>query len=114
MQPIDNNLTFGIGLNAPFGLTTEYDDNWVGRYHALLSEIETININPGLGYKLSERVSIGGGINVQMVDARLTNAVDFGVILGGAGSSQTLDGESDLDAGTSSVEFNVGGLVQCR
>jgi len=101
-------------IDAPFGLTTEYDDNWVGRYHALLSEIETININPGLGYKLSERVSIGGGINVQMVDARLTNAVDFGVILGGAELSQTLDGESDLDAGTSSVEFNVGGLVQCR
>ncbi len=109
-QPIDNNLTFGIGLNAPFGLTTEYDDNWVGRYHALLSEIKTININPGLGYKLSERVSIGGGINVQMVDARLTNAVDFGAILGGAGLSQTLDGESDLDAGTSSVGFNVGAL----
>jgi len=68
-QSIDDDLTVGIGLNTPFGLATDYDDGWVGRYHALFSEIKTINVNPGLGYKLSERVSIGGGINIQFVEA---------------------------------------------
>src|SRR5262245_23818232 len=30
-------LTLGASIGAPFGLKTEYEDGWVGRYHALKS-----------------------------------------------------------------------------
>ncbi len=106
-RPIDDVLTFGVGVNVPFGLATEYDDVWAGRYHAIRSEIETVNINPAVGYKVNDRVSIGGGISVQIVDATLTQAVDFGALLG---ASQTSDGRGKVTADTTSYGYNIGAL----
>src|SRR5512141_952299 len=50
-MPINNEWAFGIGVNAPFGLTTEYDDGWIGRYQALKSQIKTINVNPAISWQ---------------------------------------------------------------
>ncbi|MDZ7579635.1 MAG: outer membrane protein transport protein [Deltaproteobacteria bacterium] len=36
----------GVGVNAPFGLKTEYDPDWKGRTQTIESEIKTINLNP--------------------------------------------------------------------
>lgn len=77
-RPINQQWTFGLGINAPFGLTTDYDDGWVGRYHALTSELKTVNINPSLAYKANDNLSIGFGLNAQYIEAHLSNAVDFG------------------------------------
>ena len=44
-RELNNKWTVGLGINAPFGLTTDYDDGWVGRYHGLLSEMKTINVS---------------------------------------------------------------------
>ncbi len=51
-------LKFAIGVNAPWGLVTDYGDDWVGRYHALKSDLKTININPVIGFRLSESISV--------------------------------------------------------
>ncbi|WP_020558500.1 OmpP1/FadL family transporter [Thiofilum flexile] len=67
---------FGVGLNAPFGLGTKYDENWVGRYHALESDIQTINFNPSLAYKVNDRFSVGAGVSVQQMKVELQSAVD--------------------------------------
>ena len=42
---LSQDLKLGLGINAPFGLTTDYSAGWVGRYHATESELKTININ---------------------------------------------------------------------
>jgi long-chain fatty acid transport protein len=65
----------GVGLNAPFGLKTEYDSGWLGRYQAIKSEVKTININPSIAYKVSDTLSLGAGLNVQWVEATLTNRI---------------------------------------
>src|SRR5512143_2449587 len=41
----------GVGLNSPFGLKTEYDPGWIGRYQAIKSEVKTVNLNPSIAYK---------------------------------------------------------------
>lgn len=79
-QPMNNDWTVGLGVNAPFGLETDYDDGWIGRYHALKSELITININPSLAYRFNDRLSFGFGVSYQKIDAKLTNALDFGSI----------------------------------
>ena len=33
--PLNERMSFGLGLGAPFGLKTEYDATWVGRFHAV-------------------------------------------------------------------------------
>lgn len=79
-RPLNERLTFGVGVNAPYGLVTDYDDDWVGRYHADRSDVKTININPSLGYRFSDRFSGGFGVSVQYVEAELSQAVDLGTI----------------------------------
>ncbi|HYR37151.1 MAG TPA: outer membrane protein transport protein, partial [Burkholderiales bacterium] len=54
---------FGLGVSVPFGLATSYDSTWIGRFQGVDSEVETVNINPAVSYKLSDAVSLGGGIS---------------------------------------------------
>ena len=66
-------LRFGVALNAPFGLKTDYDLGWRGQLLALKSEIRTVNVQPSLAYKISDSFSVGAGVSVQKIDATLTN-----------------------------------------
>jgi long-chain fatty acid transport protein len=65
----------GLTINGPFGLATEWDQPWVGQFHAIRSEIETLNINPSVSYKLNNMVALGAGLSYQQLKAKLTNAV---------------------------------------
>ncbi len=85
-------LFVGIGLNAPFGLKTEYDANWVGRFHAIESEMKTINVNPSIAYKVSDMLSLGAGVNLQRAEATLSNAVNYSAAAFGAGGAAALAG----------------------
>ena len=76
--PLNNRVVLGLGVNVPFGLATEYNDDWVGRYQAIKSEVTTININPSIAFKATNSLSVGIGINYQYMNAELTQAVDQG------------------------------------
>jgi long-chain fatty acid transport protein len=71
-------IKLGVGVNAPFGLKTEYDSNWIGRFQAVKSELKTININPALAFKVNDQLSLGFGVSAMWAQAELTNAVNFG------------------------------------
>ncbi len=84
---ISDKLAFGLGINAPFGLSTEYDKTWVGRYHAVESEVVTININPSVAFQLTEKLSFGVGFNAQYMEATLSSMVDGGLVGATAGAA---------------------------
>jgi long-chain fatty acid transport protein len=120
---LNDKTVLGIGVNAPFGLVTEYDDDWVGRYHAIKSDLKTINVNPSIAFKTSDKLSVGFGINVQYVELELTQAVDFGAacaqaFLGGlpaaaaCASPQNFDGKAKLEADDLSWGYNLGLIYQ--
>ncbi|HCA26193.1 MAG TPA: transporter, partial [Betaproteobacteria bacterium] len=110
-QTIAPRLKFGIGVTAPFGLLTQYDNGWKGRYHGLKSQLQTLDINPALGYRLDDRISLGAGVSFQYMRADLTKAIDFGTICGGAcGAPQSNDGLAKLSGGGWGVGFNLGAL----
>lgn len=97
-------VRYGVSINAPFGLKTDYQSNWVGRYHALNTELKTVDVNPAIAYSLNDNVSIGGGVSVQYVEATLSQAVFLG-----AGIP---DGRSTVSGDDTSMGFNVGVMVQ--
>jgi long-chain fatty acid transport protein len=120
---LNDDVVLGIGVNAPFGLVTEYDDDWVGRYHAIKSDLLTININPSIGFKATEKLSLGVGVNLQYIDLELTQAVDFGAacaqaFVGGnpgalaCAQPQQHDGKVKLNADDWSWGFNLGLIYQ--
>ena len=83
--PVGDRVRLGLAVTTPFGLATDYPDGWVGRYHAVDSELRTYNINPALAVRVTDWLSLGVGFQAQYADGELTNAVDFGTI--GAGFS---------------------------
>ncbi|MCK5205002.1 MAG: outer membrane protein transport protein, partial [Desulfobacterales bacterium] len=69
-----------IGIVSPFGLETDYDKNWKGRYYTTKSSVLTIDINPSVAYRINSHFSVGAGVSAQWIDAELKNAVDYGTI----------------------------------
>jgi long-chain fatty acid transport protein len=102
-RDLNSQLKFGFAINVPFGLSTEYDETWIGRYHALKSSVETINLNPALAFKLNDQLSLGAGVSVQYISAELTSAVDSGSICVGLGGGATC-GALSLTPGNQAVD----------
>lgn len=75
----DNGIAVGAMVNAPFGLKTEYDRDWVGRYYAVESDVKIVNLTLAAGIDIvPERLSIGGGVVFSHANVTLSKAVDFG------------------------------------
>jgi long-chain fatty acid transport protein len=120
-QQINDQWAAGIGVNTPYGLATDYSNNWVGRYNALETNLMTVNINPAVSYRFNEQFAIGAGFNAMKADAKLTNAVDFGTLafLGSRGligtpSTQQYDGKQKLTGNSWGYGWNVGILFEPR
>src|ERR1700680_5262722 len=96
--PINKQWSVGIGGNAPFGLKTEYDSDWIGRFQAVKSKIETINVNPAVSFKASDMVTIGGGANYQHLKAELTSRVNYAGAIGLAAQQAAAAGQIPVAA----------------
>ncbi|MEE9344828.1 MAG: DUF1302 family protein [Methylococcales bacterium] len=113
---------FGLGITVPFGLGAKYNKHWQGRYEAINSQLQTVDINPAISYALNDKVSLGFGFSAQYIDVELTNALDFGSIcfgqLGTATCSelglspQVADGKFELKADGWSWGYNAGVLFK--
>jgi long-chain fatty acid transport protein len=87
-------LWAGVGVGAPFGLKTEWDSGWVGRFHAIKSEVMSVNINPSVAWKVNEMFSVGGGISAMYFDAELTSAVNYSAAAVQAGAGGLINAAS--------------------
>jgi len=116
---------FGVGINVPFGLTTKYSSDWIGRYHAVESDLQTVNINPSVAFKATEKLSLGVGVSAQKVDAKLSSALDIGTIgllqyaqanggstVGSQFIPANMDGFVELNADDWGYGFNLGALYE--
>ncbi len=75
--PINQIISFGLGISAPFGLKTEYDSTWIGRFQAIKSDVKTINVNPSLSWKVNDAVALGFGVDYQKLKGEFTSAANY-------------------------------------
>src|SRR5207248_2343633 len=75
--PFTDKWSFGIGVNVPYGLKTEYDSDWLGRFQAIKSKVETYNVNPVISWEPTKTLTVGAGVSFQRLNAELTNRVNF-------------------------------------
>jgi len=71
---INPQWSVGLAINAPFGLGTEWSTTWAGQFHAIKSEIQTLNINPTVSFKVNNMIALGAGVSYQKIHAELTSA----------------------------------------
>ena len=100
----------GLALTAPWGLGVQYDDDWFGRYDSIETRLTTVNVSPALAYRVTEWLSIGGGVNVEYADAKLTNALPDTLAPGGPSSGT--DGISKFTGDSLAYGFNVGVMLK--
>ncbi|ATD66623.1 hypothetical protein CNR27_03455 [Luteimonas chenhongjianii] len=81
VHKLDNGVALGAMISAPFGLKTEYDADWVGRYAAQTSDVKVIDLTLSGAIDLSDRFSVGLGVIASRADVTLSRAVDFGALL---------------------------------
>ncbi|HNX04302.1 MAG TPA: outer membrane protein transport protein [Opitutales bacterium] len=107
LQPLTSKLTAGLSVNCPFGLGTEYDEGWVGRYMARKSEIQTFDVSPALSYKVTDSFSIGVGFDLYYIDANLTSDIDLN-----KDGTSLLDGFTNMKADDDAYGYHLGMLWQ--
>lgn len=118
-------LWFGAGFYSRFGLGTEFDQNWWGRYNSYNAVIQTLSFNPNLSVKLNDAVSVAAGVEVMWFDLTLEQKIDATApfVLGGFGptlaalgystkindpTTSALDVDSELKGDTFGYGFTLG------
>jgi long-chain fatty acid transport protein len=72
---LENNLAFGVGLYVPYGLGSEWAEDWEGRYLAVKSDLQAMYINPTVAYKANDQFSIGVGVSYIMGNVELSQRI---------------------------------------
>ncbi|MCW9089547.1 MAG: OmpP1/FadL family transporter [Gammaproteobacteria bacterium] len=113
VKTLQEDMRFGLGIYAPFGLGLDYDDEWMGRYITTSSDLKVINISPALSFRASNKMNLGVGIDLQYLDATLANAVDFGTIcaaysIASCADPQNNDGSQELTGSNWALGFSFG------
>ncbi|MEE6206625.1 MAG: OmpP1/FadL family transporter [Alphaproteobacteria bacterium] len=71
---INDKLFIGLAGNSPFGMITKYDQDWVGGDHGITSDVKTATFTPMAAYKVTDKLSLGAGMQIQYVWAHLTSS----------------------------------------
>lgn len=74
-QKINDDLFAGIGMYGNYGLGTDYG-NWAGDRLIKKSTMAALTLSPSVAYKLNDRLSIGGSVNLNYGFLSLTRNVD--------------------------------------
>jgi len=113
---LTKDLYVGLGVGAPFGLKTEYDNPWTGAAQSHKFEVKTMNVNPSLAYRVNDKVSLGLGLNWQKLDAQYVRTAGVGPVPGAPSQSNPFSGvptqlsTADLNLNDNAWGWNIGGL----
>jgi long-chain fatty acid transport protein len=79
--PVGNNITFGVGAFAGFGLRTNWDDPWVGRFISKDANVKTLSIEPAIAWQTSDgRFAIGAGAEYRRSHITLNQNIPLPII----------------------------------
>ncbi|MCI8209349.1 Long-chain fatty acid transport protein [Pseudomonas sp. S25] len=106
VKPIDDHWAFGVGVYVPFGLVTDYENGFAGRYFADKSHVQVVTFQPTVSYAFNDKVSIGFGPTINRIDGELTASTINPFSRG------TNDGSVKIKGDDTALGFNVGILVQ--
>ncbi len=59
---INDRWSVGIAEYSRFGLGTEFDEDWAGRYNLTKAHIQSYSINPNVAFKVTDELSVALGV----------------------------------------------------
>ncbi len=103
---LNQSLWLGVGITSPFGLKTDYDANFIGRFQAQNTDLKTDDINPSIAWKINDTVTLGAGVSYQHAQVTL----DRPAITAFVPPATVFTGATQLDASDSNWGWNVGAM----
>ncbi|MGU3349037.1 OmpP1/FadL family transporter [Pseudomonas monsensis] len=104
VKPIDEHWAFGLGVYVPFGLITDYEKGFAGRYFGSKSEVQVITFQPTVSYKFNDVVSVGFGPTINRIDGTLESNLSI--------TQAAPDGKVKIKGDDTALGYNIGVLVQ--
>jgi long-chain fatty acid transport protein len=79
VQPINQTWKFGLGVETPFGLVTEWEnpDRFAGRFVSTKAALQAVDINPTLGWQITPSFGIGIGAIARLSTVELNRNIPF-------------------------------------
>ena len=97
---LTDSMWIGLAMTVPFGMGTEYKDDWRLANRGISAEVLTFDFNPNVAWKVSDKLSLGVGMSIQYAAADLKMRQDI------SAPGNSVDGEVDADS--IAWGFNVG------
>lgn len=98
---LDKKLKFGLGIYTPFGSSSQWEDDWKGRYVIQQVDLKTIFIQPTISYRINDKIGLGVGFVYNTGSLLLRKAIPLS-------SSSMADGQAELTGKGSGIGFNAG------
>jgi long-chain fatty acid transport protein len=70
---LDPQFLLGLAVTNPFGLRTQYEPDFVGRFDGLTSELITVQVSPVVAFRPMPSLTLAAQLNLLYADARLTS-----------------------------------------
>ncbi|MCD7039529.1 outer membrane protein transport protein [Pseudomonas sp. MAFF 311095] len=105
VKKVDDKLAFGLGVYAPFGLITDYESGFGGRYYGKKSEVKVVTFQPTVSYAFNDYVSVGFGPTFNRISGNLTSATPVAATFG------RNDGKVDIKGDDTAWGYKLGILV---
>lgn len=93
-----DNMWIGLAMTVPFGMGTDYSENWALAGRGISAKVLTFDFNPNVAWKLSDTLSLGAGMSLQYASADLKLQK----------SVESVSFDSEIDADSIAWGFNVG------
>lgn len=69
---ISNDFAVGLGFTVPFGLGTQWADDWVGKYLALKTQLMIFTVSPVLAYRITDQLSVSAAFVYSFANVEIT------------------------------------------
>lgn len=121
IHKFDNGIALGAQVDAPFGLKTEYEAGWVGRYYADKSDLKTVDLTLSAALDIiPDKFSVGMGLIYERADVTLSKAVDFGSLLFANPATRPLpfarpqaaDGHAEVEGDSNGMGWLIGATLR--
>ena len=104
---LTDSLSAGLAVTAPFGNSSAYDSNWVGRYLGTKTMAVSADINPAIAWQIDSAWSVGAGFSAQYFKLDVTSAINQAAIFG----APVPDASWRFNAHDWSFGYNLGVMV---
>jgi long-chain fatty acid transport protein len=98
VAPVNTTWKWGLAVNSPFGLVTEWPDDFAGRFVSQKAALQAIDLVPTLGWQVNDNFGIGFGAIARFSSVELKqSAAQVNPFTQRATEIARLELESDLD-----------------